>query len=70
MIPAAFITAWRSTAPWADDGASQVIACFSEYVTRWSQPVSGHELIDNLGRKLRDKEFLADMQPLLAPWVD
>jgi len=48
-----------------DSDVPKVIECFDQYMDRGGTPVSRAEFEANLTAKLRSRQFLADMQPLL-----
>lgn len=45
----------------------RIVDAFSKYMEHDDQKVSRAEFEENLGLKMRDPEFLADISPLLAP---
>lgn len=48
----------------------RVVRCFGEYLGAGGLRVSRAEMEANLAGKRRDRRFLADLQPLLAPWIE
>ncbi|MFQ5525241.1 MAG: nucleotidyl transferase AbiEii/AbiGii toxin family protein [Thermoanaerobaculia bacterium] len=59
---------------WASQRAGidleRVVRCFSEYLGAEGLRVSRAELEANLARKLKDRRFVADLHPLLAPGIE
>jgi predicted nucleotidyltransferase component of viral defense system len=45
----------------------RVVTAFSEYMTREGHAVTRAQFEENLVRKMRDPQFMADISPLLAP---
>lgn len=59
---------------WAGQHATidldRVVHCFSEYLRADGLRVSRAEMEANLSGKLKDRRFMADLQPLLAPGIE
>lgn len=70
MIPAAMLAEWRKFAPWLQSHqVEQDIVLTKALVQIYSDPylVSRAEFEANLHRKLEDRAFIEDIQPLLKP---
>ena len=48
----------------------RVVRCFNEYLRSNGLRVSRAEMEANLSEKLKDRKFMADLQPLLAPGIE
>ena len=59
---------------WASQHAAidldRIVHCFGEYLGAEGLRVSRAEMEANLAGKLKDRRFLADLQPLLAPGIE
>jgi len=47
--------------------AEKIVGCFKEYMDRGRHHVTSRQFADNLSVKLKDRNFAADIGPLLAP---
>jgi predicted nucleotidyltransferase component of viral defense system len=59
---------------WASEQAEidldRVVGCFSKYLVADGLRVSRAELEANLAAKMKDRRFITDLQPLLAPGIE
>ena len=70
MIARDYITEWRAQAPWVQDFQVEqdlvISRAFSEYMERGRHGVTRAQFERNIEGKLHDRQFTADIGPLLA----